>query len=84
MRGLAVLSARALTVSGLMELLYNLDLKATVAAVLTFFIVVAYVIHPMIQEPGRIRGVNRMMVVCMALLGLIVYLRILELAEYWG
>jgi len=84
MGGPAVLTTRALTVSGLMELVYNLDPKDTIAAVLTLFIVIAYVTRPMVQEPGRIRGINRMMVACMALLGLILYLRILELAEYWG
>ncbi|MCT8336581.1 hypothetical protein FKB36_03485 [Methanoculleus sp. Afa-1] len=67
-----------------MELLFSWDLKVTIAAILALFIVIAYVIRPMVLRPDRIRCVDCMMIACMALFGLIVYLRILELAEYWG
>lgn len=67
-----------------MEILYIWDLKATIAAVLALVIVAAYVIRPMLRKSDRIRNLDRTAVACAALFGLIVYLRILELAEYWG
>lgn len=75
---------RVLTMSDFMGILYGWDVKAAVAAVLVALIVAAYAIRPRIQKPDHIRNVDRTMIASIVLLGLIVYLRVLELNEYWG
>ncbi|WP_156168331.1 hypothetical protein [Methanoculleus sediminis] len=67
-----------------METLYGWDSKAVIAAMLALFIIAAYTIRPMLEKPAFIRTMDYTTIACAALLGLIVYLRILELTEYWG
>ncbi len=71
-----------LTVSNLMGVPYDSDLKFFIAVTLVGFFIIVYLIHPVFSKPAYIRNVYRMGIVCTALFGLIIFLRVLELIEY--
>jgi hypothetical protein len=71
-----------LTMSGLMSTLPAPDIRLFIAIALVGFFIVIYIIHPMYSKPGYIRNIYRMAVVCTALFGVVISLRILELIQY--
>ena len=72
------------TVSNLMVILYDADLKYFIAVTLVGFFIIVYMIHPVFSKPGYIRNIYRMGIACAGLFGLVIFLRILELVEYFG
>jgi len=77
-----VLMIWMLTVSSLMGILYSSDLKFFITVMLVGFFVIIYIIHPVFSKPRYIRNIYRMGIVCAALFGLIISLRILEVIAY--
>ncbi|MCC7565364.1 MAG: hypothetical protein KO206_03675 [Methanomicrobiaceae archaeon] len=73
------LVAWMLTLSFLMYILGIPDLHLFIAAALTGFFIIVYMIHPVFSAPRYIRNINRMAIACMVLFSLVVVLRILEL-----
>lgn len=78
------LAAWMLTVSGLFYHFRVSDLKLFLALALIGFFVIVYTIHPMFSKPRYIRNIHRMAIAGAALFCLVIYLRILELVEYWS
>jgi len=78
------LMAWMLTVSNLMAILYDPDLKYFIAATLVGFFIIVYIIHPVFSKPRYIRNIYRMGITCAALFSLVIFLRILELVEYFS
>lgn len=78
------LVAWMLLVSGLLYHFHVRDLKLFLALTLVGFFITIYTIHPVFSRPRYIRNIRRMAIAGVALFGLVICLRILELVEYWS